>query len=129
MTKCTNCGSESWDVVDRLGAIETWRCQSCGYEETMHVYDPRLNPVLPVDLAPVFTLVARWSAKPTARQIVELQRLFPRLQALSSIDLMKKARDGSGFELGRFTESELPVPSNQLAQLGVDVERVPVGAH
>lgn len=129
MTKCTSCGSENLEVVDRLGAIETWRCQSCGHEETMHVYDPRFNPVLPVDLAPVFTLVARWTAKPTARQIVELQRLFPRLQALSSIDLMKKARDGSGFELGRFTESELPIPSSQLAQLGVDVERVPVSTH
>jgi hypothetical protein len=129
MTKCTNCGAEKWSLVERLGALETWRCESCGHEETVHVYDPRLDPKLPPDLAPVFTLVARWLSKPTARQISELQKLFPRLRSVSGVELMKKAHDQSTLELGRFIESEVSARVHQLESLGVEIERIPIASN
>ncbi|WP_141514137.1 hypothetical protein [Ramlibacter sp. WS9] len=125
MAKCLNCGAESWTVVERLGALETWRCDACGKEETMHVYKPGVDPVLPADLPPVFTVMARWTSKPTASQIGEMQVLFPRLKSLSAVSLLRKIRDEGVIELGRFTDSELKDREPQLKPLGIELERVP----
>jgi len=126
MAICTNCGSETWTVIARVGALETWRCESCGHEETVHVYAPQFDPVLPQDLEPVFSLVARWKVKPTARDITALQSIFPRVRTMSAVELMRKARDHEKLDLGRFTESELQPLVPQLESLGVELERIPI---
>lgn len=126
MAKCINCGNEKWAVVARTGALETWRCETCGHEETVHVYAPQFDPALPKDLEPVFSLVASWRGRPSARDIAALQSLFPRTRSMSAVELMKKARDHERLDLGRFTESELRPLASQIESLGVELERIPI---
>ena len=39
---CERCGASDWSVVEKTGALETWRCKVCGTEELVHV-----NPSMP----------------------------------------------------------------------------------
>lgn len=126
MEKCAKCGSNNWAVVSRIGALETWRCGSCGQNETVHVYDPALDPELVPDLEPVFAIVGRWISRPTQQQIAEAQALFPALQRLSGSLLMRKALGKSEIELGRFTESEMREIEPHLPRLGMKALRTQI---
>ena len=126
MVKCTKCGGGSLTVVERVGSLETWRCEFCSHEETVHVYSPSHDLPLPKGSEPVFRLVARWNNQPTVDEIDALRALFPRLRAMSAPDLAKAARTRDQIELGRFTDSELKPLTPQLESLDICLDRIPI---
>ncbi|UWE15656.1 hypothetical protein [Herbaspirillum huttiense] len=126
MPKCTKCNSEDWSVVEKIGALETWRCGACGNEETVHVFDPLNEPLLPPNLEPVFQIVGRWISKPSPQQISEIQGTFPVLRKVPASALLRKSMEQSDIELGRFTESEMNNLEHVLLRLGMQVTRTPI---
>jgi hypothetical protein len=126
MGKCEKCASETWSVVARLGTLETWRCESCGQEETVHVFDPANEPQLPVNLEPVCRIVGRWISRPSTQQMSEIQASFPALRNVPISTLLHKAIAQSDIELGRFTESEMRNLRPLLHRLGLTATETPI---
>jgi len=126
MAKCINCGSSQWNLAERNGALETWRCEACNKQETVHVFDPSSEPTLPSDLPPVFVIAARLTAKLSEQQIIEIKEIFPNLKAISASALSHKALSHSSFDVGRFTDEEIQRFEPALRRLGVLIERIPV---
>ncbi|MET0268597.1 MAG: hypothetical protein ABW202_23635 [Duganella sp.] len=126
MAKCIKCGSESWSIIERTGALGTWRCDSCGGEETVHVFDPASEPMLPENLEPVFRITGRWVSKPSTQQISEIQTLFPMLRTVPVSALLRKAVEKTDVELGRFTESEMRKLAAKLQRLGMETSQTPI---
>jgi hypothetical protein len=126
MGKCAKCGAESFSVIERTGALETWRCESCGHEETVHVFDPANEPLLPEVLEPVFRVVGRWTSKPSTQQVSEIQASFPMLRNVPVSALLRKAMEKSDIELGRFTEVEMRNLVPLLQRLGMEITQTPI---
>ena len=106
--------------------LETWRCGSCAHEETVHVFDPSSEPILPPNLEPVFQIIGRWPNKPSAEQISEVQNAFPALRKMSVSMLLRKAVAKSDIDLGRFTESEIRNLDAMLVRAGMAITKTPV---
>lgn len=126
MTKCTKCSSENWSVIERIGALETWRCESCGQEETVHVFDPSKEPLLPSNLEPVFLIAGRWTSKPSLEKISEIQTQIPALRNMPISVLLRKAIEHSDIELGHFTVSEMRNLEPILHRLGIETTKTPI---
>ena len=126
MSKCNRCGSANWSVVNRIGALETWRCENCGTEQTVHVNDASVKPLLATHLEPVFLVCGRWRCRPSPEAIANAKRNFRGLRGLSSAELMRRYAAKTDFELGRFKESELIKLEAEFHELGIDVTRKPV---
>ena len=124
--KCSDCGGERWEVIGRVGAIETWRCLGCSREEVLHVNTPVSFEELPSRKEPVFRLMAEWSAKPTAKEVDALHSLFPRVKDLKLATMLRAALEKKQIELGRFTDAELRPIQATLATLNLKLSRVPI---
>ena len=94
----------------------------------MHVFDPSSEPVLPLDLPPVFVVAARWLTKPSEQQIAEVKALFPNLKSIPAATLKRKALSHSSFDLGRFTDEEIKRREPALRVLGIEIERTVLSA-
>lgn len=124
--KCSRCGSERWTVVNRVGAIETWRCLDCAQEEVVHVNARISAGDLLLSKEPVFRLVAEWSATPGAGEVGSLRALFPRMKDLTLAVMLRAARERKQFELGRFTDTELVPMAATLETLNLKLSRIPI---
>jgi len=124
MNKCSACDSNDWIVLEDTASMVRKRCSACGHEQVTLV-SPGDDPVLPQELEPVFTLMARWSRAPSMDQINQLKAGLP-LMAHSKDDLLSSARMHKQFDLGRFTESELRFDAALFEALGLELERIPV---
>lgn len=126
--KCSNCGGERWTVINRVGAMETWRCLECSREEVVHVNAPIPAGEQPLGKEPVFRLVAEWSATPGTQEVESLRSLFPRVKDLTLATMMRAAREKKQIELGRFTDTELCPIAATLGTLSLKLSRVPIAA-
>lgn len=125
MTICATCNSTNVTVTERIGSLETWRCEMCGKEETVHV-SHNLNPVLPSNLEPVFQITGHWLVKPTTQKITTAQRLFPQLRKLTVSAILRLAITNSAMDLGRFTASELIKIADQIGEIEINITRTPL---
>jgi len=87
MAKCTKCSSENWSVIAQIGALETWLCESCGQEETVHIFDPSTEPLLQSNLEPVFRIIGHWISKPSPQQISGVKAIIPALRNIPVSEL------------------------------------------
>lgn len=126
--KCSNCGEDRWTVINRVGAIETWRCLDCNHEEVVHVNAPISAGTQLLSREPVFELVVEWSAIPGVREVQLLHSLFPRVKGLTLATMIRAAREKRRIELGRFTDSELRSIEPSLETLSLQLSRVPISA-
>lgn len=126
MAECKKCGFDNWLIIERVGALETWRCESCGEKEVVHVFDPASEPSLPENLAPVFRIVGRWTLRPSAQQIDEIRASFPNLRNVSVATLLRKAAAQSDVDLGRFTEAEMRNLLPMLQRVGMEIVKTPI---
>ena len=123
MIKCETCGSSQIALIESIGALQTWKCGSCGKEVTIHVYDPALDPVLPKNLERVFIARGRFAQKPSRENLRDLRILFPRSKMLTDSELLRAAYEKSSFELGRFNDSEIISKIEGIAALNLEIEK------
>lgn len=119
---CEGCGSSSWHVVERLGALETWECGVCGFKTEVHS-DPIRESDVPAPSGPVLVVEGYWLSPPTAARITELKRIFP---DLANEQLAQHARHGTSFSLGRYGPDAIPHLEGQLGPLGIGLRLTPV---
>lgn len=126
MAKCLKCGGNDWSVIEQVGAIETWRCNSCGATETMHVF----KDLTPPDLAgfgPVYQVLGMWSDKPSMQQVSDLKGMIPTLRNASVPGLLRKAIEKVEIDLGRFSEADLRNLEPRLNELGMKIRQTQIG--
>jgi hypothetical protein len=101
--------------------LETYRCKSCGFEETVHTFYPARD-VPPASLEPARRYAVRWHSAPTAEQIMEVRRLFTKLKEVSPTLLKKQAQQQGCVDVGLHAESEISGLRESLQRLGLAVE-------
>jgi hypothetical protein len=118
--KCERCGGKMKPVVgSRVGAMETWRCEHCGFETAMHILfveDPEKRKDVEVDL------VVYWHrVPPEAGELIALRKTFPQFADVPPYELAKRVGATSRFVVGVFVQGWAESLRREAVQNGLDV--------
>lgn len=123
---CEKCGGEKWKVISNQGPLEKWRCERCGQELDVHVFNPKHDPPLPPNREPVYLVSALWYSIPKIDDVRYFHSLFFELKKLSVVDLIRMIRLGQRIEVGRVRVSEFEFLKSDLERLGVELTFIPI---
>lgn len=121
MVNCRECGCDKWTVVSHQGPLERWRCNACGWEADVHVYDPKMIPNIPEGGKEVFMVHAIWHSTPSLDDVKNFQSIFSQLKNKPISDIIKMIRLRQRIEIGIFDNSELEPLVSKLNSLGVEL--------
>lgn len=107
------------EIVSLEGALATWRCRFCGFEQAgiLTFGDPdRVS----ADMKNV-ALIIRWkNVPPSAAEIGTLRRMFPKLGAIPLSEFMKIVGNEKHFVVGSYLLAEAKALHRRLIDGGLD---------
>lgn len=122
LKKCNNCGGKL-EIVDRLGSIETYRCEQCGKEENVHF------SIAPGELYSMqkdtLELFIDWRQKDNDLKIImKLRSILPELKK-QTIDKIKDIiREGQSYSIGRYYPDQAEKLQRSLEGVGLKIRCV-----
>lgn len=119
--KCSECGAQSWIVVEKLGSLEKWECNQCGSRSAVHVNDAGIGDSFPQDLSSIPELHGIWLSKPSAETVQRAEVLFPRLERLSLAQHLRRYVDKTSFSLGRVNAVDRLNLGHKLGEAGMGI--------
>lgn len=119
--KCFKCGSNHILETGRAGSQRFYRCEGCGDESWILVTEGTLAvDGTPRNAQPCFHLTGRWRAKPELRQVAQVAKLFPHLQAAGFSALWRAAVAKEDIKFGIFKQVHLDEMVKELHGAGLE---------
>ena len=122
LQKCNACGGDL-KLIDKIGTIETYRCEQCGNEESVHFsIDPDELYSLQKDTIEV---LIDWNENDdNLKTIMKIRNLLPSLKQ-HSIESIKSIIHGEQpFSLGRFFPDQAEELKSRLEEIGLNIRCV-----
>jgi predicted nucleic acid-binding Zn ribbon protein len=120
--KCKDCGGKL-EMVNRVGSIETYRCERCGREENVHFsIAPDELYIMQKDTLELFV---DWQQKDNDLKIImKLRSLLPEIKK-QTIDTIKDLiREGQSYSLGRYYPEQAEELQRSLEGVGLKIRCV-----
>jgi hypothetical protein len=120
--RCKDCGGKL-EMVNRVGSIETYRCERCGREENVHFsIAPDELYIMQKDTLELFV---DWQQKDNDLKIImKLRSLLPELKK-QTIDTIKDLiREGQSYSLGRYYPEQAEELQRSLEGAGLKIRCV-----
>lgn len=122
LKKCDNCGGKI-EIVDRVGSIETYRCERCGREENVHF------SIAPDELYSIqrdtVELFIDWQQKDNDLKIImKIRRILPEFKQKTIDKIKDLIREGQSYSLGRYYLVQAEELQRSLEGVGLKVRCV-----
>ncbi len=121
MLKCEKCGVGDMLEISRNGPQANCRCVPCGHETWFVVYDGTYG----LDgswrsTEPFFLLTGRWTPKPTVKQVLDVQELFPQLKDAGFSALWRQAVAHEEIRFGLHSQDGVTYLADVLRSFGLE---------
>ena len=119
LKRCKDCGGKL-EMANRVGSIETYRCERCGREEKVHF------SIAPDDLylmqKDTLELLIDWCQKDNDLKIImKLRSLVPELKKLSTNTIKDLIKKGQTYSLGRYYPEQADELKRRLEEIGLKI--------
>lgn len=124
--KCNACGGEL-KLIDKIGTIETYRCEQCGSKENVH-FSIAPDELYSLQKDTVEVLIDWNENNDNLKTIMKIRKLLPSLKQYSIESIKDKIQGGQSFNLGRFFPDQAEELKNRLEEIGLNIRCVKVGS-
>jgi hypothetical protein len=122
LIKCKDCGGKL-EMVNRIGSIETYRCERCEREEIVHFsITPNELYLMQKDTLELFI---DWCQKDNDLKIImKLRNFLPDLKKHSIDTIRDLIRKGQSYSLGRYYPEQANELQRKLTEIGLKIRCV-----
>ena len=118
MPICEKCGSDNWEVIPLVGALETFKCKICGTEELVHThYIPKFDNTS--NMPTTFYLSIKLPSKINSNQMKLLRTMFNKVESMTPLEIKELSLTGQQIDLVYFPAYQEDIFSKQLKDIGV----------